>query len=140
MFDHKSRFTPFSLLTILLTLSPKAFRFAEKNHVKFGHLSVVHGLSNNMVSGIVQDNKGFRWFGTYGGLNRYDGYSFKLHRHDLDEPNNPSYHDVWGIDEYGDAFRKLYILEILNNDFRIGRQNRGIEKTGNEKMGGMLWT
>jgi hypothetical protein len=26
---------------------------------------------------------------------------------DPDEPNNPSYHDMWGIDEYGDAFRKL---------------------------------
>ena len=37
---------------------------------------------------------------------------------DPDEPNNPSYHDVWGIDEYGDAFRKLYILKILNDDFR----------------------
>jgi len=84
-----------------------------------------------MVSGIVQDNKGFLWFGTYGGLNRCDGYNFKVHHHDPDEPNNPSYHDVWGIDEYGDSFRKLYILEILNDDFRTGRQNRAIEKTGN---------
>jgi len=44
MFNHKSRFTLFFLLTILLTLSPRAFLFAEKNHVKFGHLSVDHGL------------------------------------------------------------------------------------------------
>jgi hypothetical protein len=44
MLNHKSRFPPFFLLTILLTLSPKAFLFAEKNHVKFAHLSVDHGL------------------------------------------------------------------------------------------------
>jgi hypothetical protein len=31
------------------------------------------------------------------------------------------------------------VLEILNNVFRTGRQNRAIEKTGNGKMGGMLW-
>lgn len=40
------------------------------------------GLSSNSVISIVQDAQGFMWFGTWGGLNRYDGYSFKTFYHD----------------------------------------------------------
>lgn len=36
---------------------------------------------------IVQDDKGFMWFGTQYGLNRYDGYKFKIFKH---EPGSPS--------------------------------------------------
>jgi signal transduction histidine kinase/ligand-binding sensor domain-containing protein/CheY-like chemotaxis protein len=51
------------------------------------------GLSQAAVNVILQDNKGFMWFGTQEGLNRYDGYSFKVF---LNNPENPSSlsHDV----------------------------------------------
>lgn len=41
------------------------------------------GLSNLSVSSIIQDKDGFIWFGTQGGLNRYDGRNFKMYT------NNP---------------------------------------------------
>lgn len=44
---------------------------------QFTHYSVDDGLSENNVLCILQDRKGFMWFGTYDGLNRYDGYSFR---------------------------------------------------------------
>ena len=53
----------------------------------FKHYQVENGLSNNSVFASVQDDKGFMWFGTKDGLNRFDGYSFKTYRHD---PSNPS--------------------------------------------------
>lgn len=49
------------------------------------HLSINNGLSNNEVRCIYQDDQGFVWFGTYDGLNRYDGYNFKIFRNN---PNN----------------------------------------------------
>ncbi|NQZ09667.1 MAG: response regulator [Algicola sp.] len=58
--------------------------------VRFEHLSINEGLSQNSVVGIVQDNQGFLWFGTEDGLNRYDGYQFKLFRHDLQDPHSLS--------------------------------------------------
>ena len=53
---------------------------------RFEHLSNQQGLSQNSISSIVQDKKGFIWIGTYDGLNRYDGYNIKLYRND---PNLP---------------------------------------------------
>tara|TARA_R110000868_G_scaffold132180_1_gene342751 strand:+ start:21600 stop:24482 length:2883 start_codon:yes stop_codon:yes gene_type:complete len=45
---------------------------------KFQHLTTVDGLSHNEVRRIVKDSRGFLWFGTQNGLNRYDGYRFKI--------------------------------------------------------------
>ena len=42
------------------------------------YLGIDQGLSNNSVRCIYQDHNGFMWFGTYDGLNRYDGYEFKV--------------------------------------------------------------
>ena len=51
--------------------------------LSFTHLSVGDGLSNADVRAIAQDRQGFIWFGTWlGGLNRYDGYTLKLYKHD----------------------------------------------------------
>ena len=50
---------------------------------RFTHLTVTDGLSQSDVRAIVQDRQGFMWFGTWlGGLNRYDGYTFKVYKHD----------------------------------------------------------
>ena len=44
------------------------------------YISNDQGLSNNFVSNIYQDHLGIMWFGTFDGLNRYDGYTFKVFR------------------------------------------------------------
>ena len=53
-----------------------------QERVAFRHLTIADGLSQNAVSAIVQDRRGFMWFGTKDGLNRYDGYQFVVFRHD----------------------------------------------------------
>src|SRR5260370_21424734 len=53
--------------------------------IRFTRLSTDDGLSQTRVSQIVQDDQGFMWFGSQYGLNRYDGYKFKVFKH---EPGN----------------------------------------------------
>ncbi|WP_300601089.1 two-component regulator propeller domain-containing protein [Niabella sp.] len=48
--------------------------------VYFRHYEVENGLSHNSVIAALQDKKGFMWFGTPDGLNRFDGYAFKIYR------------------------------------------------------------
>lgn len=50
----------------------------QKAHFQFSHLDISRGLSNNQVTSILKDQKGFLLVGTMSGLNRYDGYQFKV--------------------------------------------------------------
>ena len=57
-------------------------------YLRFDRLTADDGLSNLQVRGVAQDNYGFMWFGTHHGLNRYDGASVKVCRHEPDDPNS----------------------------------------------------
>jgi ligand-binding sensor domain-containing protein/signal transduction histidine kinase len=57
------------------------FVSTAQSNIKFTHLTNLDGLSQSTVQAIAKDKYGFIWFGTQDGLNRYDGYSFKVYRH-----------------------------------------------------------
>ncbi len=59
----------------------------------FEHLSVRQGLSQADVNCIFQDSRGFVWLGTQDGLNRYDGYGFRIYKHD--PRDSLSLNDSW---------------------------------------------
>lgn len=56
----------------------------------FRHITVAEGLSQSTVYCIAQDRKGFLWFGTEDGLNRYDGYAIRVFRWDPRRRDVPS--------------------------------------------------
>ena len=55
---------------------------AQPGQYRFSRLDISQGLSNNEVNCILKDEMGFLWFGTRSGLNRFDGYKFKIYKHD----------------------------------------------------------
>jgi ligand-binding sensor domain-containing protein/signal transduction histidine kinase len=59
----------------------------------FDSISLEDGLSQSVVNVILQDRRGFLWFGTQDGLNRYDGYNFKVYKPDPEDPKSLS--DGW---------------------------------------------
>jgi signal transduction histidine kinase/ligand-binding sensor domain-containing protein/DNA-binding response OmpR family regulator len=73
-----------ALLALLLFGSNIAI--SQPATVRFRHISVEQGFSSSQVTSIAQDKNGFLWFGTWKGLNRYDGYEFKVFRHDPKSP------------------------------------------------------
>jgi signal transduction histidine kinase/ligand-binding sensor domain-containing protein/CheY-like chemotaxis protein len=64
------------LICILISL-----RIAAQPNVEFAHLTINDGLSQNTINCILKDKLGYLWFGTQDGLNRYDGYQFKVYKH-----------------------------------------------------------
>lgn len=56
--------------------------YGQRPHIHFEHLTTDNGLINNSVNVIHQDSRGFLWFGTQDGLNRYDGYKFETFTND----------------------------------------------------------
>ena len=54
---------------------------AQSNEFQFSRLDIANGLSHNQVNTMLKDSKGFMWFGTLSGLNKYDGYKFKVYKH-----------------------------------------------------------
>ncbi len=69
-----------ALLGVLIFLFPDKL-FPQLYEYKFDHLSIKDGLSQSVVTCIYQDQKGFMWFGTQDGLNKYDGYNFTVYKY-----------------------------------------------------------
>jgi ligand-binding sensor domain-containing protein/signal transduction histidine kinase len=57
---------------------PSRFTVVDANDIRFTRLTSTEKLSQTRVGQIAQDDQGFLWFGTQYGLNRYDGYEFKV--------------------------------------------------------------
>ncbi|MFI5137982.1 MAG: two-component regulator propeller domain-containing protein, partial [Sphingobacteriales bacterium] len=62
--------------------------FGQSSQYRFSHLDITNGLSHNQINCIFKDSEGFMWFGTASGLNRYDGYSFKVFKHNANDKNS----------------------------------------------------
>jgi signal transduction histidine kinase/ligand-binding sensor domain-containing protein len=73
-------------------ISPQTIRLSvdEGDRPYFRRLSIVDGLSQSRVTPIAQDDRGFMWFGTQHGLNRFDGYDFKVYLPEAGNTNSVS--------------------------------------------------
>ncbi len=67
--------------------------------LSFEHLSLKHGLSQSVPNDIYQDREGFLWVATQDGLNRYDGYSFRIFKHAVHDTATISHSWVWKVCE-----------------------------------------
>ncbi|GAA4915077.1 hybrid sensor histidine kinase/response regulator transcription factor [Mucilaginibacter defluvii] len=87
--------------------------YAQTN-VQFTHLTTLNGLSQSKVNCILKDKLGFMWFGTQNGLNRYDGYSFKVYQHNLKDSTSIAGNNI------------NCLFEDSNGDLWIGTSDGGL--------------
>ena len=90
-----------SYIKLIVALLVFVFGYGRANGQSwyFTHYQVENGLSNNAVICSLQDHKGFMWFGTKDGLNRFDGYSFKIFRNDAGDPNSIGSNFIYSLHE-----------------------------------------
>ncbi|HEX8677734.1 MAG TPA: two-component regulator propeller domain-containing protein, partial [Segetibacter sp.] len=60
----------------------------QKTEFSVTHYDETTGLQSNVINAMMQDSRGYFWFGTADGLFRYDGYNFKIFRKISGEPNS----------------------------------------------------
>lgn len=73
--------------------------YAAMAQLPVTRLGVNQGLSNETIRSIYQDKEGFMWFGTLDGLNRFDGYEFKVYRNKFSDSTSLMSNVIYGITE-----------------------------------------
>lgn len=84
---------------------------------KFTRYNVDEGLSQSSVYSIFQDSRGFMWFGTGNGLNRFDGYRFETYKSTPDSKTGLK-----------NSFMTAKVLEDKQGDLWFGTRSGGIHK------------
>lgn len=124
--------------------------YLHSQGIAFENLTVDNGLSQNSVLAIVQDNRGFMWYGTQHGLNKYDTRTFKIYQHSQANPSSissnyitsllmDSHHRLWvgtrgGLNKYDpekDSFERIKLEngsqnlsnEIINSIYEDKQAN-----------------
>ncbi|HEY0031446.1 MAG TPA: two-component regulator propeller domain-containing protein [Bacteroidia bacterium] len=100
-------------LTIALVLNVVLSSFSQE--FKFSHINSEQGLSMGVVNCVLQDSRGFMWFGTQDGLNKFDGYSIVVFKNNQLDTNSLS----------NNFINVLY--ETRNGELLIGTNGGGLE-------------
>ena len=115
----------FSCLIIWLLFSADV-GYAQENSphsdLVFTHLTKDNGLPSLDVIDIIEDSQGFMWFGTSGGLVRYDGYEMKLYVYDELDETSISHNAVWFL--FIDQSDNLWVGTIRGG---LNRYNRATD-------------
>ena len=118
------RMTKFTATYFIICLCTLFFGIAtaQQGNYSISSLGINEGLSQSTVFSILQDRKGFLWFGTRtGGLNKYDGNSFTYYKKDLSNPNGISGNEI------------LTLVEDSRGIIWVGTRNDGISRFDPEK-------
>jgi signal transduction histidine kinase/ligand-binding sensor domain-containing protein/DNA-binding response OmpR family regulator len=108
------------LLIFILHVIP-FYLFSQTKNLSFTHLGRSEGLSQTFITSIFQDNRGFMWFGSYDGLNKYDGYKITTYKFDSRNKNSLSNNNIKEILE--DSKGNLWVA----TGYGLNRFNRDTE-------------
>ncbi|MCG6186156.1 hypothetical protein K5G00_02055 [Maribellus maritimus] len=100
------------LLTIICCFPVAADEGHAGEQYKFMHTDLNDGLSNNQVRAILRDSRGFMWFGTDRGLNRFDGTNFKIYLNNLYDSTSIPFNSIDFLFE--DIDQNIWIRSLQN--------------------------
>jgi signal transduction histidine kinase/ligand-binding sensor domain-containing protein/DNA-binding response OmpR family regulator len=106
IFVRKTTLNFLLIFAILLIQAIAIPLLGQKQNLRFEHLGVEIGLPHSNVICILQDKKGFMWFGTRDGLSKYDGYKFTVYKNNPEDKTSISHNMITNIveDQNGDLW------------------------------------
>jgi len=110
-------FIRFTLLNLILFIPLS--HYAQNLDIEFEHISTEQGLSEGSIYAILQDDKGFLWFGTKDGLNKYDGYNFVYYKSNPSDSTSLSDNHVYSIIQDSRGIMWIGTFSGLNKFDRI---------------------
>lgn len=105
---------------LILQCFLKTFFVSAQFNCLFDHYSQENGLSHGTITAITKDSKGYLWFGTWDGINKFDGYKFTTYKTRPGDTLNLSSNRINEIIE--DKYGFLWIKSYDNKIFRFDRQ------------------
>lgn len=118
------------LVACLITIQLAA---QTKSIARFSHLTTAEGLSQSTVTCILKDKYGFMWFGTMDGLNKYDGYQFKIYRTKQNNKKSLPNNQIKSL--YEDPHGELWIGTMGGGLARYDRDNDSFEHVIKPQIG-----
>src|SRR6188768_2051135 len=107
-----------TLVAVLCLSSPRFY--AQTPNIE--SITIADGLSQGMIYDIEQTDDGFLWFATKDGLNRYDGYNFKVYTNDPFQPYSIAGNDLNTLFE--DSHGNLWI-GVIGKGFDVMEKSTG---------------
>lgn len=107
----------YTILFVLCFLFSFSLIEAGTSNYRFKKIGIEDGLSQTSILAIEQDKRGYMWFGTATGLNRYDGYDFIVYLNELNNPNSISNNKITAIHEDKNGVLWIGTSEGILNKF-----------------------
>lgn len=144
-----------SIISVLLLLTNFTSATIQYDYyASFKNLTVLDGLSNNNVLDILQDEYGYIWIATENGLNRYDGYKFRVFKHEVSDTNSLSNNyitslcidangQLWvgtkqGLNKYNSKSETFTTFPVRNEN-QNGISDASVRKVYNSGKDAILW-
>lgn len=121
---HFKKLITTTLVGITVFTPINKLSYAQSKNLIFNNINIEQGISQSTIEAIFQDSEGYIWLGTNDGLNRYNGYEFKIYNYE-EYQNSISHNGITDITE--DKYGNIWVNTVSG----VNKINKKTEKISN---------
>ena len=121
---HFKKLITTTLVGITVLTPINKLSYAQSKNLIFNNINIEQGISQSTIEAIFQDSEGYLWLGTNDGLNRYNGYEFKIYNYE-EYQNSISHNGITDITE--DKYGNIWVNTVSG----VNKINKKTEKISN---------
>ena len=122
--SHFKKLITTTLVGITVLTPINKLSYAQSKNLIFNNINIEQGISQSTIEAIFQDSEGYIWLGTNDGLNRYNGYEFKIYNYE-EYQNSISHNGITDITE--DKYGNIWVNTVSG----VNKINKKTEKISN---------